>query len=111
MSEVRRHPEESSGITVDREVAATLQPVGIRDLAEGERNQIEIDAGVVLFGIVIMLLMGIPVSMAMLRFRVGRRNLRSGGIGRIPTEDAQRDPWKTAAHRVEVDPDDEETFE
>lgn len=90
------------------EKATILQPTSGPDLPPAERSRFEIDAGVVLFGIVLMLLLGIPVSMVLLRS--GLLGRRSGGRAPRKRRFGRADPWRESARRVEVDvdPDDDE---
>lgn len=97
--------QEDEAKSASGEEARILQPTSGPGLPPEERDRIEIDAGVVLFGIVLMLLLGIPVSMALLRSGLlGRR-----GVGRAPRRRrfSRADPWRESARRVEVDPDEE----
>ncbi|MBC03916.1 MAG: hypothetical protein CMJ34_11540 [Phycisphaerae bacterium] len=106
-------PGGSSGETAT--VGSTSAP---SDLTPRERDLKEMDAGVVLFGIVLLLLLGIPFTVAMFRFRMARR---SGDLGRgtglqsrIVSESRESrdfgasDPWEESARRVEVDPGEDE---
>ena len=99
--------QEVEAASTGGEEASILQPSSGPDLPPAERNRIELDAGVVLFGIVLMLLLGIPVSMALLRSGLlGRR-----GVGRAPRRRlfGRADPWRESARRVEVELDEEES--
>ena len=95
------------------ETATVQQTPGSGEIPAGQRDRMEVDAGVVLFGIVLLLLLGIPFSFAMLRFRVaGRRpgasalhegRIRSTKMGPEAPVDPRKDPWQEAARRVDID--------
>ena len=95
------------------ETAIVQQAPGPEEIPAEQRDRMEADAGVVLFGIVLLLLLGIPFSFAMLRFRVAGR--RPGGsalhqgrkrrtkMGPEAPVDPRKDPWQEAARRVDID--------
>ena len=83
-----------------------------------QQERLEIDAGVVLLGLVFLLLLIIPFTLALFRFRMARRRadamhapgklLSNMQAVRHPRDPAVTDPWQESGRRVEVDPNDEE---
>ena len=79
-----------------------------RSIESGSKNpvptpRVELDAGVVLFGLVLLLLLGIPISLALLRPRSiarGRRRRAGGAASETPV-----DVWHEAGRRAMIDPD------
>ena len=110
---------ETSGPGASPPETATVQqssPAPVMPIRQQER--VEIDAGVVLLGLVFLLLLIIPVSLALFRFRMARRRadainapgklLQNMKEVRHPRDPAVTDPWQESGRRVEVDPNDEE---
>lgn len=69
----------------------------------GSAPRMELDAGVVLFGLVLLLLLGIPISLALLRPRSVSRGRRRRQAR--PASDATIDVWHEAGRRAVIDPD------
>ena len=89
MDAPRQEQEETSRVGVDADPVA--EPMDAR---------VEIDAGVVLFGLVLMVLLCIPVSMALLRSGlVGRRGL--GSRSKRSRRRGPVDAWAEAGRRVD----------
>ena len=63
----------------------------------------ELDAGVVLFGLVLLLLLGIPISLALLRPRSVSRGRRRRVAS--STADDTIDVWHEAGRRAVIEPD------
>ncbi|MBQ73171.1 MAG: hypothetical protein CMJ67_09745 [Planctomycetaceae bacterium] len=110
---------ETSGPGASQPETATVQQSSqapVMPIRQPER--VEIDAGVVLLGLVFLLLLIIPVTLALFRFRMARRRadainapgklLKNMKEVRHPRDPAVTDPWQESGRRVEVDPNDEE---
>ena len=107
-----------SGSQASRPEVATSEPastIGVAPSRSPERT--EVDAGVVLFGLVFPLLLIIPVTVALFRFRMIRRRAEAMQASekflsqiqevRHPRDPAVTDPWQESGRRVEIDPHDD----
>ncbi|MAC18812.1 MAG: hypothetical protein CMJ23_03865 [Phycisphaerae bacterium] len=81
----------------------TAAGVGVVGMEPGSAPRMELDAGVVLFGLVLLLLLGIPISLALLR----PRSVSRGRRRRVApaASDATIDVWHEAGRRAVIEPD------
>ena len=93
----------SSASVSDQTGVETSSSVGVSGMDPGSAPRMEIDAGVVLFGLVLLLLLGIPISLALLRPRSVSRGRRRR-LAR-PASDATIDVWHEAGRRAVIEPD------
>ena len=92
--------EQPSPARTEAETSCSLEPGSANPVST---PRVELDAGVVLFGLVLLLLLGIPISLALLRPRSIARGRRQRA-GRSAPE-APVDAWHEAGRRAVIDPD------